>query len=166
MSHGDVYMVLITCYAVIQVAYLLAMAVNGYFYSRWVDWIEHEEVAAERTTYPPILLLYPVLHEAEETMRTTMLSIAAAQAAYQPGHARVVAIPNANDTATIASLDRLVAEFDFLEILPVPPTNDPAWAPVWSNWDMNSKARRDAVAPEEDPAADLRPLHHGRRLAG
>jgi cellulose synthase/poly-beta-1,6-N-acetylglucosamine synthase-like glycosyltransferase len=140
MSHGDVYMVLITCYAVIQVAYLLAMAVNGYFYSRWVDWIEHEEVAAERTTYPPILLLYPVLHEAEETMRTTMLSIAAAQAAYQPGHARVVAIPNANDTATIASLDRLVAEFDFLEILPVPPTNDPAWAPVWSNWDMNSKA--------------------------
>ncbi len=140
MHHGDLFVVLVVVYAVVQVVYLLGLVVDGYFFSRRVDWITPDAVAADRTSFPPILLLYPVLHEAKETMRTTMLSIAAAQAAYRPGQARVVAIPNHDDAATIASLEELRGEFDFLELLPVPPTDDPSWAPVWSNWDFNSKA--------------------------
>jgi cellulose synthase/poly-beta-1,6-N-acetylglucosamine synthase-like glycosyltransferase len=140
VKHGEVYTAAIVLFAIIQVLYLLSLAVNGYFYSRWMDLITPEEVVADRTDYPPILLLYPVLREAEETMRTTMLSIAAAQDAYRPGHARVVAIPNSNDAPSIAALERLMKEFDFLEILSVPPTTDRSWAPIWSDWDTNTHA--------------------------
>lgn len=140
MHHSYLFVVFIFVYGLIQAAYFFGLAVQGYFYSRWIDWIHPDEVAGERTSFPPIVLLYPVLHEAKETMRTTMLSIDAAQAAYRPGRARVVAIPNHDDLATVVSLEELTAEFDFLEILSVPPTTDASWAPVWSNWDMNSKA--------------------------
>ncbi len=139
MSHGNVYILLVTLYAITQVAYFGALIVNGYFYSRRVDWITPEDIDDVQHLDPPILLLYPVLHEAEETMRTTMLSIAVAHETY-PGEARVIAIPNHDDAETIASLERLSTEFPFLEILCVPPTSDSNWAPVWSDWDTNSKA--------------------------
>lgn len=140
MYHNNLFLLFVWTYGLIQAAYFLALAVQGYFYSRPVDWISSTEVAAERTILPPIVLLYPVLHEAKDTMRTTMLSIGAAERAYRPGTTRVVAIPNHDDVATIASLEDLAEEFDFLEILPVPPTTDARWNPVWSNWDENLKA--------------------------
>ncbi len=139
MTHGSLHLVLLLLFALFQLGYLGSFLVNGYFFSRWVDWITPEDVAAERASNPPIVLLYPVLHEAEETMRTTMLSIASAQDAYA-GTARVVAIPNHDDTSTLAALERLRSEFPFLEVLAVPATSDPAWAPVWSEWDANSNA--------------------------
>ena len=141
MSHAPWFAALIIVYAVVQVLYLVDLAVCAFFFSRHVDWISPEQVAAEDLRdAPPILLLYPVLREAESTMRTTMLTIAAARADYAPAEAKVVAIPNSNDLVTIEALERLTTEFDFLEILAVPPTSDAAWAPVWSNWDTNSKA--------------------------
>ena len=36
--------------------------------------------------------------------------------------------------------DRLRHEFEFLEVLPVPPTTDPSWAGVWTSWDMTTGA--------------------------
>jgi cellulose synthase/poly-beta-1,6-N-acetylglucosamine synthase-like glycosyltransferase len=87
---------------------------------------------------PPIILFYPVLREREDTMRTTLLGLAKAE--YPAGRRRIVAIPNSDDRETIASLNRLRAEYPFLEVLPVPPTTDGSWGPVWSSWDLNPKA--------------------------
>jgi cellulose synthase/poly-beta-1,6-N-acetylglucosamine synthase-like glycosyltransferase len=129
----------ITVFTLVQVVYFGSFVVNGYFFSRTVDLVTSANLEGAEVHKPPIVLLYPVLDEAEDTMRTTMLSIANAQEAYD-GVARVVAIPNMDDTATIEALERLIQQFSFLEILPIPPTSDPAWAPVWSNWDANSKA--------------------------
>jgi glycosyltransferase XagB len=139
ISHGAGGLELVIAYAVVQLLYFGSFLVNGYFFTRPVDWIPPEDVRNHRSNNPPILLLYPVLREAEETMRTTLLSISAAQDAYA-GTALVVAIPNHDDAATIAALERLVPDFPFLEILVVPPTSDPSWAPVWASWEMNSKA--------------------------
>jgi glycosyltransferase XagB len=139
MYRGDMYLFLLAIYAAVQVTYFAALAVNGYFYTRRTDWIAPSDVARPDLKLPPILLLYPVLREAEETMRTTMLSIRAAILAYAPGHVHVVSIPNADDSDTIASLERLCREFEFLEILRVPVTSDESWSDVWTAWDENPK---------------------------
>jgi glycosyltransferase XagB len=141
MRHGGGWYVLLGLFVIVQVLYFLSLAVNAYFYSRSIDWISPDDVAREDlSSPPPVLLLYPVLNEAEETMRTTLLTIAAAREDYGAGVARVVALPNDSDLVTIASIRRLMAEFTFLELLTVPPTSHPSWVPVWSDWDSNSKA--------------------------
>ena len=38
---------------------------------------------------------------------------------------------------TIEKLDRLNDEFDFLTILPIPPTSDRSWHRVWRAWERN-----------------------------
>ena len=48
--------------------------------------------------------------------------------------------PQRDDRATIAALKNLQAEFPFLELLEVPPTDHPSWKPVWNAWDANPKA--------------------------
>jgi cellulose synthase/poly-beta-1,6-N-acetylglucosamine synthase-like glycosyltransferase len=88
--------------------------------------------------YPPILLLYPVLREAEATMRTTFLGLA--EIDYPRERYRVIAVPNHDDRATIDSLTRLADEFDFVEVMTVPPTTDESWDVVWEAWDANPKA--------------------------
>lgn len=141
MSDAAWWQLFLVAYIVVQVLYFATLAVNGYFFSRSTDWISPADVAAvDLVEAPPILLLYPVLHEAEETMRTTLLTIAAARSVYEPALARVVALPNADDTATIAAIQRLTKDFDFLELLTVPATDDERWGPVWSAWDDNEKA--------------------------
>ena len=141
MSHGTLWLVLLILYTCVQAAYLLSLFVVGYFYTRPIDWITSRDVAAESSQPgPPILLLYPVLREAEETMRTTLLTVKAAIDAYAPSKAIVVSIPNSDDDTTIASLERLTREFDFLEILRVPPTSNADWASVWADWEVNGNA--------------------------
>ena len=88
--------------------------------------------------YPSIILLYPVLRELEETMRTTMLGISKLD--YPADKYRIIAVPNWNDAETIESIKRLQVEFKFLEILIVPPTTDPTWEEVWLEWELNPKA--------------------------
>ena len=128
---------LIVIYAVVEIAYLLSLSVTGWLYTRPIDLFE-----PVREPGPPggpeIIVFYPVLDELESTMRTAMLGFARAE--YPGGTRRVVAIPNANDTGTIASLERIAREFPFLEILPIPPTGDPRWSPVWTAWDGNAHA--------------------------
>jgi len=122
-----------------QVLYALAYLVDFYLVTRPVDWVDMTEAA--RVPYqrmPRIVLFYPVLREAEATMRTTLLAIERID--YPRDKYVVVAIPNADDSFTLRSLQRLQREFAFLQILPVPPTTHPSWDVVWNAWDRNPKA--------------------------
>ncbi|HVX45500.1 MAG TPA: glycosyltransferase family 2 protein [Mycobacteriales bacterium] len=126
-------------FAAFQVLYFASLAVVIYFYTRPVDWVEMDDLRADPfLRFPDIMLLYPVLREAEETMRTTLVALA--EMDYPRERYRVVSIPNHDDVQTIESLRRLQREFPFLEILPVPPTSDPSWSVVWAEWDANPKA--------------------------
>jgi cellulose synthase/poly-beta-1,6-N-acetylglucosamine synthase-like glycosyltransferase len=131
-------MILIILFAVTQVLYLGAMVVMAYFYTRPVDIVSAPDPPATDEDVPNILLLYPVLHELEETMRTTFLALEAID--YPLQRRRFVAIPNDNDRETNRSLERLQVEFPWLEILPVPPTSDTSWDVVWDRWNANAKA--------------------------
>ncbi len=126
--------ILIVVFAIVQIAYLLCLSVTGWLYTRPVDLVE--PVSEPQAGGPEVIVFYPVLDELEATMRTSMLGFARAE--YPGGTRRVVAIPNANDVETIASLERVAREFPFLEILPVPPTSDARWGPVWIAWDGNA----------------------------
>lgn len=122
-----------------QVFYTLALLADLYFLSLPIDWVDTSEAIEEpHSEWPYIVLFYPVLRELEATMRTTFLSLSKLD--YPPERCRVVAIPNSDDTETIASLTRLTAEFSFVQILVVPPTSDPSWQTVWNRWDENPKA--------------------------
>src|SRR6478672_13069573 len=131
--------VLITTFVVVQVAYLLTSTICLYLSTRPVDWVDPQDASMlSEEEHPPIVLLYPVLRELEETMRTTMLGIGKLD--YPASRFQVIAIPNADDHETIASLTRLRSEFPFLDVLPVPPTSDAAWDVVWAAWEANDKA--------------------------
>ncbi|MEO6834769.1 MAG: glycosyltransferase family 2 protein [Candidatus Tumulicola sp.] len=131
--------VLTAIYLASQVCYTIVFLVEAYFMSLPVDRVDMDEPLREpENAWPYILLFYPVLQELEATMRTTFASLSKID--YPASRYRVIAIPNADDTATIASLRRLEAEFPFLEIAEVPPTSDPSWQVVWDAWDANPKA--------------------------
>lgn len=127
-------------YAIVEVAYLACLLVVLWMYTRRVDLVDIDAAvrSSKAEDCPDIIVLYPVLDELESTMRTAMLGFDRAE--YPRGTRRVIAIPNADDQATIASLQRIAADYSFLEVLPVPPTEDPRWEPVWNAWDGNVKA--------------------------
>ena len=85
-----------------------------------------------------MLLLYPVLRELEETMRTTFYALDKID--YPRDRYRIVAIPNHDDHATIAALEHLKISFPWLEICAVPPTSHSSWNTVREQWDENPKA--------------------------
>ncbi len=125
---------------IMQVLFLFSLAVTFWFYRQPINWVSDAvcEPAAYEGGPAPIVLFYPVLHEPEETMRTTFLGM---ERAPYPDHLkRVIAIPNEHDETTIASLRRLQREFPWLEMQPVPPTNDPSWDKVWQAWDSNDRS--------------------------
>jgi glycosyltransferase XagB len=129
---------LLGLFVVTQVIYLGSMLVIAFFYSRPVDLVDPARLPADRASYPPVLLFYPVLRELEETMRTTFYALDSID--YPRDRYRIVAIPNSNDFETIAALERLQLTFPWLEILSVPPTSDPSWNIVWQQWARNTKA--------------------------
>lgn len=131
--------ILIIAFIVTQLLYLATFLIDGYIFSRPVNRVDMAD--AQRlapATLPQIVLLYPVLNELEATMRSTFLALRDID--YPQGRYRVVAVPNANDSDTIAALRRLQGEFAFLEVLEVPPTTDGSWQVVWSAWDANPHA--------------------------
>lgn len=128
---------LLGAYGSIQLAYLCSLGVVLWLFSLRVDTVRYRGRSTDNAALQPVLLLYPVLRELEETMRTTMLAVA--QTDYPVDRLRVVAIPNHDDLATIESLQRLAEEFPFLEILDVPPTTDATWEAVWAAWERNPK---------------------------
>ncbi len=129
----------ITAFCAVQLAYSLTFALDFYFFSRPVNWVDPAEARAMNPRdYPYIVLFYPVLRELEATMRTTFLSLA--QIDYPPESYSVVAIPNASDKPTVAALRRLQKEFSFLRIIEVPHTGHRSWQTVWDSWNRTPKA--------------------------
>lgn len=130
--------VLVVLFIASQVLYLLSFLVEGYFYTRPVNWVDEDEADPPGEALPYVVLLYPVLRELEATMRTTFTALAKLD--YPSDRFEIVAIPNHDDVATIASLERLRAEYGFVRVMPVPPTSDPSWNIVWNHWESNKKA--------------------------
>jgi glycosyltransferase XagB len=130
---------LIGVFIVAQILYLGTFLVEIYFATLPINWVDMgSALPATEGDYPYICLFYPVLREPAETMRTTFVSLTKLE--YPRHRYKVVAIPNSNDRETIASLQTLRSEFDFLEILEVPPTSDPSWQLIWDAWENNPKA--------------------------
>jgi cellulose synthase/poly-beta-1,6-N-acetylglucosamine synthase-like glycosyltransferase len=130
---------LLALFALTQVLYLLSTVCELYIRSQPVDWVDMGDAPfAPNGAFPRIVLLYPVLRELEETMRTTMSALAKID--YPADRFRIVAIPNTSDAATVEILGRMQEDYPFLEVLVVPPTSDPSWDRVWRAWDRNEKA--------------------------
>lgn len=127
--------------AAILTMYLVSVAVTIWFYSLPVNYISRPSLAAadyHHADVPTVVLLYPVLNELKETMRSAF--VAMEKAPYPDGKRRVIAIPNESDTQTTKSLESLKNEFAWLEIWPVPATTDPSWETVWNHWEANDGA--------------------------
>ena len=126
-------------FIVTQLLWTAAFLVDIYIFRLPVNKVDmREEKDLDPANLPQILLFYPVLRELEQTMRTTFLSLSYLR--YPKDRYRIVAIPNSDDAETVASLRRLKSEFDFLEIIEVPPTSDASWDVVWSAWEFNPLA--------------------------
>ncbi|MEJ5976710.1 glycosyltransferase family 2 protein [Novosphingobium sp. PS1R-30] len=138
MSDSLLTTILVVLFIASQVLYLCSFFVEGYFYTRPVNWVDEEEAIPPGETLPYIVLLYPVLRELETTMRTTFKALAKLD--YPADRFEIVAIPNHDDASTIDSLERLSEEFTFLKVMPIPPTSDPSWEVVWAQWESNPKA--------------------------
>ncbi len=131
--------ILVSVFLLSQILYALSLGLGLFFLRLPVDRVDVGEAAGRGIEeHPAIVLFYPVLRELESTMRTTFLSLARID--YPASRYRVVAIPNADDTATVESLRRLQAEFGFLQIVEVPATSDPSWGVVWDAWERNPNA--------------------------
>jgi cellulose synthase/poly-beta-1,6-N-acetylglucosamine synthase-like glycosyltransferase len=129
----------VAAFFLVQVGYTLSLALNFFFISLPKNLVTQEEIeAAENEKCPYIVLFYPVLKELEGTMRTTFTSLSTIR--YPKNRYKVVAIPNANDYATVESLRRLQQEFPFLQMVEVPPTSDPTWQPIWDKWEKTENA--------------------------
>ncbi len=138
LEHG-LTVLLTALFVVSQLLYAVTFLVDLYFYSLPVDRVDMESpAAASERDLPYIVLFYPVLRELEATMRTTFLALSKLD--YPRDRYQVVAIPNANDPGTIASLRRLAEHFEFVQVLEVPPTRDLSWQIVWDAWEGNPKA--------------------------
>ncbi len=133
----SVHVIVLALFGVTQALYLFSLLVNVWFFRLPVNKVDPALAPRTSDAAPPMILLYPVLNELEETMRTTFTGMLKAD---YPGSVRVVAIPNANDAGSIRSFERLMTEFSFLELLPVPATTDPSWDNVWQAWESNPKA--------------------------
>jgi len=132
----DLNTTLICVFVIAQLLYTLTFLIELYFLTlprRVVDM--DEPITEPEASYPYIVLFYPVLRELETTMETTFHALGRLQ--YPAGRFEVVAIPNANDEATVASLERLAVKFPFLKLMSVPATTDPSWNLIWSDWDAN-----------------------------
>jgi cellulose synthase/poly-beta-1,6-N-acetylglucosamine synthase-like glycosyltransferase len=126
-------------YVLAQILHLFVSLVMIYFFTRKVNWVDTsaaDEIPEE--DLPFIVLIYPVLQEDEGTMHSTLVTLSWLE--YPTSRYRVIAVPNADDDHSIQALERLQAEFSFLEIAKVPPTSDPSWQAVWDAWDDNPNA--------------------------
>lgn len=125
-------------FTAVQVFYLLVFLVMIYFMTRSVNWVDTSRVEeVPLRDYPFIILFYPVLREPFEAMETAMFGLSKIR--YPKDRYKIIAIPNSNDTQTIGFLRKLTQEFDFLDILEVPPTTDESWNVVWDTWEKNNK---------------------------
>jgi glycosyltransferase XagB len=132
-------LVLIVVYTVFQVGYLGTELLDFFFLTRPVNWVDPDAAASIPDDHlPKVVLIYPVLHEPEETMRTTFFGLEDLD--YPRDRYRVIAVVNSSDPVTTLHLDRLRREYQWVEILVVPPTSDPSWDVVWEAWEQEPNA--------------------------
>lgn len=126
-------------YCLFQTLYLISFLTDIYLLTRPKDIVDMKEAALlGEDDYPFIILLYPVLKEPKKVMKTSFQAMTKLH--YPKDRFRIISIPNLDDLETIQSLKELQKEFDFLEIMEIPPTTDPSWHVIWDNWDHNTKA--------------------------
>lgn len=139
LSAGFLESALMIAFVTTQLLWTASFLIDIYIFRLPVNRVDMaEEKDLDPANLPRIALFYPVLNELEQTMRTTFMAISCIR--YPRDRYRVIAIPNRDDPETIVSLKRLQGEFDFLELLEVPPTSDQSWDIVWSAWDRNANA--------------------------
>jgi glycosyltransferase XagB len=125
---------LVGLFILVQTLYTLSFLMDFYLLALPVNWVDMRDAKhLKKGDYPFIVLLYPVLREPEEMMRTTFISLAALN--YPADRYRIVAVVNESDQETSRSLQHLRKSFPFLEIMEVPPTTHSSWQVVWDNWD-------------------------------
>jgi len=130
---------LIVLYVIVQVGYLLSELLNLFFLSRPSNWVDpHAADAIPEHELPKVVLIYPVLDEPEDTMRTTFLGLQDLD--YPVDRYRIVAVVNSSDPSTTLRLHDLRGEYPWLQIMVVPPTSDPSWDVVWEAWDREPNA--------------------------
>ena len=126
----------------VMLVYLLSYTPDMFWFSRKVKKVDMSKASELdpllKSDWPYIVLFYPILKELEETMDTTFASLAKLE--YPRYRYKVVAIPNDNDHVTIAALKRLQIKYPFVELVEVPPTDNPAWNIVWNSWSHNPHA--------------------------
>lgn len=138
MTGLSLHHILLILFVVSQILYFVSFLVEAYFFSRATNHVDLPTDGRRPESYPYIVLFYPVLNELEAVMRTTLAALA--QLDYPADRFEVIAIPNASDEFTTASLHKLSAEFPFVRVMPIPPTEDRSWQVVWDQWDRNTKA--------------------------
>ncbi len=125
---------LIVLYAVVQAGYFIAELVYLFFLTRPLNVVNPEDAwLIPDDKLPKVVLIYPVLNEPEETMRTTLFGLQDLD--YPAGRCHIMAVVNSDDPITTLRLDRLRYEYPWLEVMVVPPTTDPSWNVVWEAWD-------------------------------
>ena len=111
-------------------------AVDFFWFTRKVRKVDMSlagRLDPDKCRWPYIVLFYPVLRELEAVMDTTFASLA--EMDYPAERFKVIAIPNLDDTETVASIQRLQGKYPFVQLIAVPKTSDPSWARVWQAWD-------------------------------
>jgi cellulose synthase/poly-beta-1,6-N-acetylglucosamine synthase-like glycosyltransferase len=141
---GDVpHLVAELAFVGVSFHFLLGFAIDAFWFCMPARMVDMQRVdmldPLLQSDWPYIVLYYPVLNEDERTMDTTFASLAEME--YPKHRYRVVAIPNANDTKTVAALQRLQSKYHFVEMIQVPPTTDASWNTVWEAWDRTPKDR-------------------------
>jgi cellulose synthase/poly-beta-1,6-N-acetylglucosamine synthase-like glycosyltransferase len=130
---------LIILYTIVQLGYLGAEVIDIFFLTRPTNWVDPEVIEGIPDEHlPRVILLYPVLQEPTETMRTTFFGLEDLD--YPRDRYRVIAVVNSHDLETTLRLEDLRRVYQWLEILVVPPTSDPSWNVVWEAWDAEPNA--------------------------
>jgi len=80
------------------------------------------------------VVLYPVRHRSEDTMRDDLATV---------GSRHVLAVAAHDDPETVEGLRRLRPEFPALDILIAPEAADPSWSLAFRSWLSNQRAWRE-----------------------
>jgi cellulose synthase/poly-beta-1,6-N-acetylglucosamine synthase-like glycosyltransferase len=122
-------------YVSIQIGHFFVMVVIIYLLMKKVRYVNPEELA-QVNEYPPLVLFYPLLREDKDTIYTTLLGHQKMD--YPSDRWRMIAVTNWFDTKTSDDIKAFMREFPFLDLIVVPPCDDPTWNIVWRAWANNS----------------------------